>query len=197
MKLFPREFQDTLSQSGTRSCQAKLRRRYYMALKSGMQFHRGKRLRFLTLTSPPGKESVLQRWKKLLAMINRRKKEFDYILLETAEGNGVLHIIITQHLSVEWLRKKWDLINEMPPDEHVQLDIRYVDDEKKVSRYLVSQYLGGQDQMRSWTCSRKWLWTGYRRDWMDFVHRYGGKEALNRWKVFIELKREEVIRCVT
>ncbi len=171
-----------------------LRRRYYHALKTGLEYHYGDFIGFMTLTSPPGACSVLVSWSFLLSKIHRKFKKFEYILLETAEGYGVLHIIFTgSYIPFRWLQKSWSKIHGEPIGYmgNLQVNVEKVKDLNKVSKYLVSQYLAGQSSMRSWTMSRHWLWKGYRLDWITLVKTYGFQQVLPHWRVLVMVKAGE------
>lgn len=149
------------------------RKGYYRTLKTGMVYNEGEDLHFLTLTTPDVwyLPPIFVRWRKLLEHLRHRRRSFEWLAQETNEGNGVLHIVTTKYLPVKLVRVKWDALNRRP--EGVCVDIKRLssDQRGKVVRYLVSQYLAGQNLFVDYRCSRGWLWKGATKDYKDFRRR--------------------------
>lgn len=159
-----------------------------------MEYHHGEFIGFMTLTSPPGACSVLVSWSFLLSKIRRKFKKFEFILQETAEGYGVLHIIFTgSYIPFRWLQKSWSKIHGEPIGYmgNLMVCVEKVKDENKVSKYLVGQYLAGQSSMRSFTMSRHWLWKGYRLDYITLVKAHGFQHVKPHWRLFVMVKAGE------
>jgi len=116
---------------------------------------------FLTLTSAPGHggRDVLRRdfqafRKRLARKLRLDVAQIAYCGVDTLEGHGVLHLLVSVPpgrgrssrflVSVEWLRDAWVEI-------HGAQQLRIVPIRKgggsarRLSTYLVSQYVGGQD----------------------------------------------------
>jgi len=75
-----------------------------------------------------------------------------------------------------------------------QMVIRHIsknneDEQKKVISYQMKQYLYNQDSFIRFSCSRHWLFPGYRKVWIKLVKTYGFRNALEKWNGLIQLKR--------
>jgi len=191
--------------------------RYYHCLVSGMKWHAGDDLYFLTLTSSPQSPDIYPSFHRLTIDMSRvtpswlidrdymsyseairwyptdkwdTPLKFDYIKQHTSEGHGVLHIIFAgDHWPVSFFRKRWIVIHKA-----TQLVIRYIpsNDEiarKKVVSYQMKQYLYNQDAFIRYSCSRHWLFPGYRKVWVGMIETYGFENALVKWGEMLQLKR--------
>jgi hypothetical protein len=120
--------------------------------------HHGYQCLWVTLTSSP-KSSKLRLRKDFQTLRKRieRKYGFDdiaYVCVDTVEGHGVLHMIWawkdpkqskrgTFYISFDWLQSQWSDIHGA---FHVNIQrIRPGDlSSRRLSRYIVAQYCGGQ-----------------------------------------------------
>ena len=85
--------------------------------------------------------------------------QFTYYAIETAEGNGVLHMIWAfdqaqyVYIPQEWLSDRWERIHGAPVVFIRRMKVTK-EDVKRVARYLTLQYLAGQSKyIRS-----SWSW---------------------------------------
>ena len=117
---------------------------------------------FLTLTSSlPGSGELLRRHfqafrKRLSRKLGLEPRQISYRGVDTEEGRGVLHLLVAVPpgygrsgrflVSVEWIRRVWQ-------DLHGARQFRIVPvragkaSSRRLSRYIVSQYVGGQDAL--------------------------------------------------
>jgi hypothetical protein len=171
----------------------KKRGHFYFALMSGLIYHQDDDIRFLTLTSPPNSVYLPESFNRFRMALGYQEYKFDFINLRTAEGNGVLHIVAAgDYLPVTWLRETWNRVHGAPSGyfKNLQMDIKLINQEKTepLQRYLLGQYLKNQDGFIRYSLSRGWLWKGYRRDWLNLVHREGFQEAKCLWRDRLEAK---------
>lgn len=125
---------------------------------------------FLTLTSSRSSDGgrLREDWQALRKRLTRKMglsgESVVYTGVDTWEGNGVLHLLVAVPpgrgrsgrflVGVEWLRSAWDEL-------HLARQLRIVpvrrggSSARKLSRYLVAQYVGGQDALIR--CSRSRL----------------------------------------
>lgn len=134
-------------------------KRIYKRVRQGFASHPGKRLSFLTLTSPGGNEQKQPLEKSLNLLIKRiRHKygEFEYFAVQTTEGNGVYHIIFHgPYIPQKWLSDTWQKIRGA-----WSVDIRSVGTVKskyRLGRYIVQAYISGQNFVVRSSMSRGWL----------------------------------------
>ena len=123
----------------------------------------------LTTAEGVSQESLTDDFKKLRRVIERKFKAYEvhFFKVQTYEVNGVLHMVWAirfKHavwISQRWLSDRWGEIHGSPI-----VYIRRVkggdDGLKRISRYLVSQYLAGQDAIArvSWSWRRDGLAIG-------------------------------------
>ena len=167
-----------------RSTWSKKQKRAFHRLLSGLKRARalGKTVRFMTLTSSP-----TSKWRKinphfqvLRKRIDRNFGKIDYIKFRTNEGHGVLHIVfVGPYIPQGWLSRNW---NEIHGAKIV--DIRKVNGEKRIARYLISNYLVTQTFVRmSWSFG--WVFRGFVGWWKKFVAWYGYPLCIKKWTCFL------------
>lgn len=192
--------------------------RFFHCLKSGMKWHADDEQYFLTLTSSPQSPSDLYKsFHRLNVEMSRvtpsiivkkgylkpyeakkwYKKErweeplkFEYIKQHTSEGFGVLHIVFAgDHWPITFFRDRWVKIHKAP-----QMVIKHIpkndeDEQKKVISYQMKQYLYNHDAYIRFSCSRHWLFPGYRKIWLGMVNYLGFQEAIKKWNDMLLLKK--------
>ena len=148
----------------------------------------------LDLTTAPGGDSRLlgPHFEELLVRISRKEhRKVEHWRLTTREGLGVIHSILAApgdnslYVDFKWLSNQWRRIHGAP---RVRVK-RYSYGEgsrKRVSRYLVSQYMAGQTA--SVRVGASWKHTfGFPVEptWALFregARAEGRRDALDRWK---------------
>ena len=134
-------------------------RRVYKRCRQGMASHDGERMSFLTLTSP-GKEQqnypLETSLKILIARIRRKFGNIEYFAVRTNEGNGVYHILFFgPYVPQKWISEQWAQLRGA-----WSVDIRAVGDivcRRRVSRYVIRQYLAEQVSLVRASMSKHWL----------------------------------------
>jgi len=148
---------------------------------------RGLNVFFLTLTSAPGGNrdrlrKDFQAFRKRLARkLQLEASDVSYCGVDTTEGHGVLHMLVTVPpgkgrsarflCSVEWIRDAWVEIHGAKQLRIVPVR-RGAGSARRLSSYLVSQYVAGQDALVRLSRSRNNLISGVaRRAFFDLVFR--------------------------
>jgi len=149
-------------------------KRAYHRIKSGIVFHHGEILRFLTLGSIPEMERDTQSSFRVLKERIRRltvrklldngyitkrqvkrqyrekklddKLTFDYLKIKTSEGpNGVLHILFFgDFLPQAWLKENWHDITGGCNSAYIRATNKKTHNEDRLSRYCITQYCVSQ-----------------------------------------------------
>lgn len=100
------------------------------------------------------------------------KFNFDYFIVKTTEGNGVIHIVTNiDYLPRDFLSELW---LEIAGSERVWVNDPYKTiyghkrnrNEKDVSNYLMSQYIGKQDDY-IYSYSQNWIYKGWSKDFKE------------------------------
>lgn len=166
---------------------------------------------WLNLTGAPGadKISLARHYRTLLRRIERTfgYRGMEYLVVKTDEGNGVLHALLFWRpgpgeprrefwIPFRWLSNAWAEIHGAPvvvvkrySKLYVTKRGRTVRSVRALSRYLVSQYVGGQVGIVRcfWTWKRTFgaplstIWRRFRRTYT----RYGMKSIVERWHRFL------------
>ena len=137
----------------------KQKRAYHRAL-SGLYRARalGKTVRLMTLTSSPNSKyrEINPHFQVLRKRIERRFAKIEYIKFRTNEGYGVLHVVfVGPFIPQRWLSRNWEDIHGAKI-----VDIRKVKGEKRLARYLISNYLVSQTFVRmNWSWG--WVFRGF------------------------------------
>lgn len=127
-------------------------KRTYKSILSWTQYFRGKGFQLFRLDLTSSRLSVPGRmgenWKLLRRMIERKWHcRILYFKIETSEGNGVYHMVLAikseraVYIPQKWLSRKWAKIHKAPIVYIRRMDHKL----KSVGKYLVEQYLSGQD----------------------------------------------------
>lgn len=191
-------------------------RRAYHRIMSGLTHHRGSKLRFLTLTMAEGtpKRKLMVAWRVFKERVKRlsvgrlikmgylkpsdigryyRGKglatsfKFDYVLIRTEEGNGVLHVLyFGEYLPQKWVSDVW---REITGNSYI-VDIRcvrgIVEEEKGLCRYIIGKYLTGQPHFEHLAYSWGWVCKGFVKIWRRFGRYYASmSERLGAWRHFL------------
>jgi len=112
------------------------------------------RVRWVTLTG--SNDSKAERLRDDFAELRRRigrefGYKFEFVCVDTREGNGVLHMLWAMQgprffVPFKWLQAQWQAI-------HAAMFVNIQDvgggdgDARRLSRYIVAQYCGGQDAL--------------------------------------------------
>ena len=161
-------------------------KRAYQRLLSGLTRAKalGNKVRFMTLTSSPNSSfsELNEHFQVLRKRIERTfGVKIDYIKFKTNEGYGVLHVIfVGAFIPQQWLSHNWEEIHGAKI-----VDVREVRGEKRLARYLISNYLVTQTFVRmSWG----WVFRGFVGMWKWFVRKYGYPLCIKRWTSFLSSK---------
>lgn len=120
---------------------------------------------FLTLTSSPDSPDIARSWDIGKKRMFRKGYNFDYYGLRTAEGCGVIHVILrsAKRINVNWLRLQWIELHNAN-----QLWIREIKTSERLARYLQSQgdfriagELCYQDGIVKQLQSKWWIYPGW------------------------------------
>jgi hypothetical protein len=188
-------------------------KRIYHRAKSGLAKHPGEILRFLTLTSSnEAEEAIGYDFRILKLRIGRltpnrlvrdgylRRSDlrryyqgkpagepmrFDYLKVETSEGNGVIHALyFGDYLPQKWLSDQWSDIHQ---SWHV--DIRAtkkgVGHSARLARYIVTQYVGTQSKHVRLSWSYGWVFKGFVGVWNALRANLGKFRAIEVWERFL------------
>ena len=160
------------------------RNRAYQRVLSGFTRAKalGKPVRFMTLTSSPTSKYKLinSHFQVLRKRIERNFGKMEYIKFRTNEGYGVLHVLyVGPYIPQGWLSRNWDEIHGAKI-----VDIRKVKGEKRLARYLISNYLVNQTFVRmSWSWG--WVFRGFVGWWKKFIKKYGYPLCIKKWTIFL------------
>jgi len=147
----------------------------------------------MDLTTAPGGSCELLgvHFEELLRRIERKeKRKVEYWRLTTREGNGVIHSLLAapgESLYVEhkWLSAQWRRIHGAPR-VYVKRYKQTPGSKERVSKYLVSQYMAGQEAgVRLSASYQATFGFPLESTWELFkagARAEGRRDALDRWK---------------
>jgi hypothetical protein len=192
-------------------------RKLFHRIKSGLERHKGQTLRFLTLTTcTEPKKDLRTGWQCLKGRIRRLTparlvkqgyltlKEarhyyrglpineplpFEYTKVQTAEGpNGVYHVpYFGTYIPQKWLSDNWQQITGAKI-----VDIRAcqdkVRDTKRLARYVVTQYVSGQDALIRFSWSWEWCFKGFVGVWHFLWRHCQYDTVIPRWQALLHGK---------
>jgi hypothetical protein len=167
--------------------QRRRRKRAYQRVVSGLR-RRGV-FRFITLTSAPGNspEKLGRQFYNLVKRLRYHYGKFEYVRVRVpGEGYGVIHaLVLSPFIPQRQLSEMW---SEIRPGSFI-VDIRTVSGGKvgkmRVSNYIISQYISGQ-QGETWlSWSLGWVYPGFCRDWEIYKRAFGG-EAVRIWGIHLQ-----------
>lgn len=168
--------------------------RIFHRITSGQKLARyqHKKIRFLTLTtSNQAKTKDLSRdIDVLIKRIRRKQPNFQYIKLNTNEGNGVIHLIYKgKYITKKWLVWNWN-------DIHASyiVDIQNCDNDKNIASYLLSHYLSSQKCSYTYmSYSKKWLFPGAIIKWKEMLKEEKDRYYYNPVQNKYYYKRTEIL----
>ena len=143
----------------------------------------GADLRFLTLTSSPVSPRPVQKSLQILVKrIRRLFGKFEYSLVRTSEGYGVLHLLCRGcFIPWRWLKDAWAEIHKA-----FGVWITLVEDRKGgivgIARYLVAQYMSNQSMFVRGSASRHWIFVGASPAFHRLLKLFGYASAVGDWK---------------
>jgi len=158
------------------------------------------------LTSSPKSDSEKLRYNhRQLRRKVEREYGFDKIedfVVETEEGHGVLHILWAWkgdkdfYVPQDWLSAEWDKLHQAYVVWIARVDKAAVGTRKRISTYIVSQYISGQagfvrysfSWSRSFGFSIRRYWKKHKDYWLNY-HGSDYKEMLWLWEQFCMGKR--------
>jgi len=163
-------------------------RRAYQRILSGLYFHRGSRLRFFTLTTPPNpKRPLNEAWKVLYMRLKRKGFIRAYFKVITSEGqHGVIHVLYFGSFIPHWLLSKWweEIIGAKIVD--IRACKSGIRSAKRLARYVVSQYIVKQRGFKRFSWSWGWVFKGFVKYWRAIVEASKSlRTAIIRWTQFL------------
>jgi hypothetical protein len=185
---------------GLPSPEERRRRRAYGILRSGFIFAISHKepLQFITLTTWARRKTqdLMKDWKEFVKRVRRSCEfcniywdvslYFEYCLIRTKEGRGVLHVISKGvRLQESWVSKTWKRIH----GAYVVKVIDIFGFSPYLINYLTS-YLAGQANQRS-AWSKRWLFNGWRTTFKSLIKEHGFTEGLKYWDVLIRYYKEK------
>lgn len=171
-------------------------KRLFSTLQSGLIWNHKQAMRFMTLTSSnESPEDTMRSFNHLVTTIRRttparlieghyvevRKVKayypgkpvdeslnIEYMAVLTSEGNGVIHaLVVGDYLPQRWLSDTWKTIHKA-----WNVDIRAPRGDtghQRIARYILAQYVKGQNAIKRINCSQNWIYPGWRADLKKLV----------------------------
>jgi hypothetical protein len=108
--------------------------------------------------------------------------KIQYCKLETDEGNGVIHALcVGDYLPQDWLSKQWQEIHGA-----WNIDIRAAkragSGSQKFAAYMLGQYVAGQSGIIRVSCSKNWVYPGWREDQKKLIKWFGYEQGIREWQ---------------
>lgn len=189
--------------------------RFYWLLQSGLTYHAGEVVRFVTLTSSdesPEMREMPYSLKKLILDIRRltpnklvksgylrdsqlknyyprRDRDaglcFECAYCRTSEGNGVIHAAsVGDYIPQPWLSDTW-----MEKHRAWNVNISLVEKDNLIKKYMMRQYLAGQESFIRGGSTHQWLFPHAREQWLTLLKVFktyphddaGYQVALHHW----------------
>jgi len=135
---------------------------------------------FLTLTSCKGATDIGKHWDLLVKRVRREMRyPFQYMKVETEEGNGVIHAIF--HSAFEgcsydaihaYFSCLWQELHNSPI-----VWCSKVSNSRKVAGYMC-QYVSGQSKLIRSSCSVNWIFPKYREKFLNLIKKMGSAKLL-------------------
>lgn len=162
------------------------RKRLYHRLSTAFYYNRHKTIRFITLTSSPGSGDLPKDFNKLVKKLRRvcpidfieylsgkdlmkykkmlEPMNFEYLAVFTEEGHGVIHLIyVGDYIPFQFLQEIWQECHNA-----YGVNIKQVKDVYNASGlagYVLSQYVRGQNALKTYRHSKRFLPDGYQSRW--------------------------------
>lgn len=170
-------------------------KRTYQRLLSGIkrQQNAGRRIRIITLTSPPdadtspwGGKILSKRWQVLRKRIEKQYGKVEYLRVRTNEGFGVLHIVYSgPFIPHSFLKRNWTEIH----GAKIVFIQALRGKSKRIAGYLASHYLAGHRSFMRQSWSWGWCFRGFVKVW----YRIRGNasdlhEALAVWNILLRVR---------
>lgn len=178
------------------------------------QSHNYKIIRLdLTSSNESDAEKLRYNHRQLRRMVEVKYgyKNIEDFVVETTEGNGVLHILWAWRppsgfaqkdlfIGKRWLSRKWQQLHKAKITHIQRYRIEEIGSRKRVSRYLVSQYLSDQGSAfvrysYSWRRSIGYpiakLWQLFKKYHFNYLGMRDMKKLIERWERFLMGERLE------
>jgi len=125
----------------------------------------------------------------LMKRITRKFGKPEYVRVETNEGNGVVHILYTDHyIPQRWLSYNWNDIHSSP-----NVDIRSSRQQDKLASYLASQYLSKQKcTFTRLSTTKNWIFSGACKVWKNLIDNEKNQCYFNSVQDKYYYKRQEI-----
>jgi hypothetical protein len=94
---------------------------------------------------------------------------FDYLKIKTTEGpNGVFHILyFGDFIPQAWLKAAWLDITGTCRSVYIRACAKDTYNDKRLAKYIVSQYCVGQSDFLAYSWSWGWVYPGFVKDWKE------------------------------
>lgn len=177
----------------------KKQKRTYMKALSGVKkyLYQEKFIAHLTLTSSNEATNIRKHWDNLVKRVRRElDHQFQYIKVETNEGNGVIHAIIILHKHFNkyeyptmhaYFSTLW---NELHKSPNVWVSINNKKTNKsmrKLCGYIINQYVAGQNFIRM-SKSLNWCFRGFLTKFKELLKEHGFKKTIKLWNFILVTK---------
>lgn len=186
------DFYETVEREKQLVLQRRQRKRVFQRLSSGMYYWKADTLRFLTLTSSPNSVDIWRAWKSFVQQVRRKYGQFAYFMIQTNEGNGVIHCVFKgKYIPFEWIQDKWTIYHGA---FHVNIKkVGKVYSPSGLAGYFLTQYIGHQNAIVRYQMSRDWLPPKNIEKWTWMKRRYrkkGMNVVLNEWHNWLDGKHQ-------
>ena len=112
--------------------------------------------------------------------------KFDRLKVSTGEGvEGVYHIVyFGDFIPQRWLKDNWrDITGAEVVD--IRASKKGVYNPSRLARYLIGQYFANQSSLKSYSCSKDWVFKGFVRVWRSLMELYPFPQALAMWNTLL------------
>jgi len=161
---------------------------------SGLKRHQGETLKFLTLTSRVPSD-LGKAWHTLYERLKRMTParlvregwmdmgklhyyfpnkpineplRLEYLKVETREGNGVLHaVFFGDYIPYGYISHVWSLVHEGSWNIHISSTRGGIRSPKRVSSYILRQYVQNQSAHIRTSYNHKWVFRGFVQKWNE------------------------------
>jgi len=165
---------------------------------------------FLTLTSSPESPPIKKSFNKLRMWLKKERPGISWIVVFTAEGFGVIHMVFrlplrSKNIDVRLLRARWKKWHKA-----TQIKIlRASSDHEKLANYLADQRklrklgseMSWQDDLTSWGWSSGWIPKGFTKefgrlyvDWIDAPEELRKKVIRDSINIAAVREKKELMR---
>jgi hypothetical protein len=147
----------------------------------------------LSSAHPGGLETLTRHFQRLREAIERKLKfeGLEFLAVKTREGHGVIHGFLAWKgdrlffVPQRWLSQTWERIHGAPV-VWVAAVKRGGADRRRLSKYLVSQYLAEQNALvRLSSSSMRTFGFGLRRVWAEFRKHTSPDGRVSLWSEFL------------